>query len=145
MGKGLCSMFSYTLNSRCAAATQISVCDGLSCCSLPSPVCIQWNRPYSFSLWKGYWIAKEKLQPSTTGCPEEERIGLFVCVFLSQCIVGTSHPKGSLVKFQVGTQQGNACHISGSCCCKVRESKTTLVPEVTRIVICPPTQVTLTF
>lgn len=48
----------------------------------------------SFPIWKGYLIARGKLQPSKMGCPEEEHTGLFV--FLSKCIVGTSHPEGPL-------------------------------------------------
>lgn len=96
MGKGLCSTFSYTLNSRCAAATQISVCNGLRCCSLPNPVCIQWKPPYQVFYLERVLIAKEKLQPSKTGCPEEEHVGvcLFVC-FPIAVHCGYSTPKGS--------------------------------------------------
>lgn len=55
------------------------ICNGLRRCSLPNAVLFIGSLRVSFSIWKGYLIARGKRQPSKTGCPEEEHAGIFVC------------------------------------------------------------------
>lgn len=129
-------MFSYDLNSRCAAATRISVMAWDVALRQMLSV-FNGGLCSSFSIWKGCSIARGKLQPRKMGCPEEEHVGFFVGFPVA------GHCGYFTPSSEVETQQGNACQLSDSWWFKVRESKTTLVPEVIRIVRCSKKHVPL--
>lgn len=134
MEKGLCAMFSYDLNSRYAAATRISVM-GWDVALRQMLSVFNGGLRISFSIWKGCSIARGKLQPWEMGCPEEEHVGFFVC-FPIAVHYGYFTPRGSPAKFSSWDSAGKCLLSYSSWWFKVRESKTTLVPEVIRIVRC---------
>lgn len=93
--------------------------------------------PIRFSIWKGYLIAKEKLQPSQTGCPEEEHVGFF-CLFVCFPIAvhcGYSTPKGSSGEvLKLGLNREMLVTLVAAVAVTKVRVRPPLVPEVTRIV-----------